>query len=301
MIPVEGFHIEPTNICTLKCSGCARTRFINQWPQHWKNHNLEVSELMRFLDIDLNGITINFCGDYGDPIYHPNFIQMVSQIKDRGANVSITTNGSYKKPEWWKELCSILTTTDQIRFSIDGLPDSFTQYRENADWKSIQSGIITCVKSQIRTVWKFIPFEFNQTEIEQARALSQSLGMAEFLLDRSDRYDDQTAHLIPAQELVGARKSAQDQFRQQNTVVIEPKCYVGREHFITATGHYAPCCYVADHRFYYKTQFGKNKSGYDIRSYTFSELMAQEKTQEFYQTIESSTPGVCQFNCPKVD
>jgi acyl transferase domain-containing protein len=50
---ITGFHIEPTNICTLKCAGCARTRFIDQWPQHWKNQNLSIDSLLQFLDIDL--------------------------------------------------------------------------------------------------------------------------------------------------------------------------------------------------------------------------------------------------------
>jgi organic radical activating enzyme len=104
---IAGFHIEPTIICTLKCEGCARTRFIDQWPQHWHNHSVDIDQLLRFLDIDLSTKTINLCGNYGDPIYHPDFINLVTGLKSRGAVISITTNGSYKKQQWWEDLVDI--------------------------------------------------------------------------------------------------------------------------------------------------------------------------------------------------
>jgi hypothetical protein len=42
---LKGFHIEPTNICTLKCPRCARTKFIEKFPQKWKNSNLDLQDL----------------------------------------------------------------------------------------------------------------------------------------------------------------------------------------------------------------------------------------------------------------
>ncbi len=77
---ISGLHIEPTNICTLKCPGCARTRFLDQWPQHWKNHSLDVDQLLKFLDIDLSNLDIVLCGNYGDPIYHPDLIDFVTKL-----------------------------------------------------------------------------------------------------------------------------------------------------------------------------------------------------------------------------
>lgn len=300
MIPVKGFHIEPTNICTLKCAGCARTRFIQQWPAHWQNHNLDISDLLHFLDIDLKGIEVRFCGTYGDPIYHPDFIDMVSEIKKLGAKVSITTNGSHKKQHWWEDLCNKLTPDDRIQFSIDGLPDTFTQYRQNADWDSILVGIETCVKNNVATTWKFIPFRFNESQIQEARSLAAKLNMKDFLLDPSDRYDEKTYELQPvAVELLGKRKSDQTMFDQKQYRLVDAKCYQGREHFISSSGHYIPCCYAADHRFYYKTPFGKRKPMYDIRSTKFSQLVQRSDVVEFYRDIVQTPPKVCQFNCPK--
>jgi MoaA/NifB/PqqE/SkfB family radical SAM enzyme len=295
---VVGFHIEPTNICTLKCSGCARTRFINQWPQHWKNHSLDINELLTFIDIDLVDKQINLCGNYGDPIYHPDFIELVTCLKARGAVISITTNGSYKTQYWWKHLVSELTFNDTIIFSVDGTPENFTQYRVNANWESILIGMQVVAQSVCNSAWKYIPFSYNQNNIEEAQQLSKDIGIKHFRVEFSDRFDAQTEFLKPDDTLIASRYVAQVQWKTNNTIsLLSPKCQQGNEHFITADGYYSPCCYLADHRFYYKTPFGKNKKQYDIRQHTFTEILQQPQTVEFYQTLDQQ-PG-CQYNCPK--
>jgi organic radical activating enzyme len=202
---INGFHIEPTNICTLKCSGCARTRFINQWPQHWKNHSLDVDQLLNFLDIDLTDKKIVLCGNYGDPIYHPDFIEFVIRLKERGAVLSITTNGSYKTIEWWRDLVSNLSSLDLVNFSVDGTPDNFTRYRVNADWDSIRIGMEVVAKASCDSSWKYIPFAFNQHDIESVEQLSNSIGIKNFRVEPSDRFDEQTQELIPDTSLLGSR------------------------------------------------------------------------------------------------
>ena len=118
---IAGLHIEPTNLCTLKCAGCARTRFIEQWPQHWHNYNLDIDLVLKFLNIDLTGLPIILCGNYGDPIYHPNFIDFVKQLKQRNAWLHIITNGSYQKATWWQELTKVLDKNDTITFTNSGI------------------------------------------------------------------------------------------------------------------------------------------------------------------------------------
>jgi MoaA/NifB/PqqE/SkfB family radical SAM enzyme len=296
---ISGFHLEPTNICTLKCSGCARTRFIEQWPQHWRNHNLDVDAVLKFLDIDINGKLIRLAGNYGDPIYHPDFIEFVKKIKDRGANVAITTNGSYKKQEWWEELVEYLSHNDIVNFSVDGTPDNFTQYRVNGDWESIRVGMNIVAKSNCDSTWKYIPFSFNQHDIDEVERLSVEIGIKRFQLQFSDRFDEKTQNLLPDPKFVGSRYTLQNNWKSNQHVNVNPKCNDGQEHFITADGYYVPCCYLPDHRFYYKTPFGKNKNQYDIRTTTVTEILARSNMIEFYQTLDQQ-PG-CQFNCPKTN
>jgi hypothetical protein len=297
-IDIGGFHIEPTNICTLKCSGCARTRFIDQWPQHWKNHSLDIDVLLSFLDVDLYNKKIILCGNYGDPIYHPTFIDFVKQLKNRGASILIYTNGSYKKQEWWEELVANLSADDGIIFSVDGIPENFTQYRINADWQSIEIGMRVVAGASCESSWKYIPFSFNQSDIDSADKLRQEIGIKHFQVEFSDRFDQQTDYLKPDITLIGNRYLPQVNWKSGKTdQQLSPKCSTGDQHFITAEGYYSPCCYLADHRFYYKTPFGKNKKQYDIRKHTLTEILQQPQTIEFYETLDQQ-PG-CQYNCPK--
>jgi organic radical activating enzyme len=296
---LTGLHIEPTNICTLKCSGCARTRFINQWPQHWKNHSLDIDHLLRFLDIDLTGLKISLCGNYGDPIYHPDFVEFVTKLKQRGSIINIITNGSYRTTDWWASLTSVLTSADCITFSIDGIPTNFTQYRINADWNTIKQGIEISAESACQTEWKYIPFSFNSTDVESTKQLSQQLGIDRFFVDPSDRFDEQTEFLKPSDTLLGSRHNAQVLWKTTATPSIkhvDPKCANKKEHFITADGYYSPCCFVADHRFYYKTQFGKQKNQYNIQTQSLSQILEQPTVIDFYQNLPDQP--VCQFSCP---
>lgn len=298
MLPNEvvGLHIEPTNICTLKCAGCARTRFINQWPQHWQNHNIDIDQLFRFLDIDLDGKLISLCGNYGDPIYHPKFHTLVRELKQRGTQLSISTNGSYRSADWWTTLVSLLDRCDTVVFSVDGLPNNFTEYRVNADWDSIHQAMLVCVQGVCQTVWKYIPFAFNEQYIQDAQDLSEKIGIDRFELEPSDRFDTHTEKLQPVVVTLGTRYQSQQSWKNNQAQLVDPRCKNMKNHFISADGFYTPCCYVADHRFYYKTEFGKNKKSYHIADQTLTQILNRPSVVEFYRDL--TTHPVCQYNCP---
>lgn len=298
---IKRFHVEPTNICTLKCAACARTKFINQWPQHWRNHSLDVEHLLKFLDINLDDKAMLLCGNYGDPIYHPDFINFVKRLKENNVTLSIVTNGSYKTQTWWEELTKILTKKDEITFSIDGIPDNFKQYRQNANWESIETALTVVGKSDVASEWKYIPFKFNENNIDQAKELSLKFGIDTFVVDPSDRYDDSTIDLMPTKiAFIGSRyASSQSRKKDNNVTEISPKCHDNQQYFISAEGFYAPCPFLADHRFYYKNQFGKNKNEYNIRNTTISEILSRPAVVEFSNTLASHSG--CRHNCSKIN
>lgn len=295
---VNGFHIEPTNLCTLKCPGCARTQFNNQWPQHWKNHNLDINQLFEFLDIDLAGKSILLCGNYGDPIYHPEFIKLVSEFKNRKAQIKIVTNGSYKTADWWNLLVECLDEDDTITFSIDGIPDNFVNYRVNADWDSIKLGIDICVSAACQVIWKYIPFKFNEATIDQAKQISESLGITRFFIEPSSRFDTTLEFLKPSEANISNLYTAQLSWKQGKEInSIDPQCANQDFHFVSADGYYSPCCRIADHRFYYKTIFGKHKQKYDIKNTTISSILNMPDVNTFLQNLDQHQ--VCRYSCPK--
>lgn len=295
---INGLHIETTNICTLKCPRCSRTEFLNKFGnKNWQNYNLNLDHLIKFLQgVDLNNKKINLCGTYGDPIYYNDLERLIKFFKNQGASITIITNGSYKTKQWWIDLISWLNINDTIVFSIDGLPTNFTEYRDNADWTSILKGIEVVTESNVTSIWKYIPFKFNENDINQAKKLSQDLGFTKFQIDPSDRWKNENDNLKPI-NFIGPRESSMTEYKQgKKTVSINPKCFSGLEHYITASGDYLPCCYVHDWRFYYKSYFYKNKEKFKIKNTTLLEI--QKDLTYFYNDINLNKPDHCVFNCP---
>jgi len=301
---IDGLHIELTNLCTLKCPACLRTQLIKRWPQHWKNYNLDLDNLTKFIDIDLQGKVITFSGNTGDPIYHPKFHSFVEYFKQRGAVLRIITNGSYRSEEWWNKTVSYLDSTDTVVFSVDGLPENFTQYRINADWQSIQIGMQTCIQASCKTVWKYILFNYNEHNIADAERLSQDMGFDVFKIEKSNRFDErsgtdyQLISFMPTNnQHIDARYQNQTAWKESNPDVdIDPVCNDKRSHYISADGFYSPCCFVSDYAFYYKTEFGKNKKMYNITDRTITGLFQQKELNDFYSNLNNHS--VCQFSCP---
>lgn len=296
---IKGFHLEPTNICTLQCPGCDRTQFIKKFPKKWTNKNLNLNDLKKFLDIDISSITFSLCGNNGDPIYYPQLFDLVDWIKENKGNVHIHTNGSYKTQSWWKELSEKLDKEDKIVFAIDGLPENFTQYRINADWDSILVGIKTIQKTT-KIQWQYIPFSYNIEHIEKAKTLSMELGFDDFKITNSDRWDENPLFIPSDKEYMGHRFDKIIQWKNgDRDIEISAKCKIHKsDYFITADGYFTPCCFSASFRFYYSSEFYKNKSKYKISNTTFTQVMTE--LENFYQTLESKKFKYCTFNCPKI-
>lgn len=298
---IKGFHLELTNKCTLKCPRCARTTFIDKFGMgKWKNADLNLADLKRFLDIDLTGLEFNLCGNNGDPIYHDGLFDLVRWVKSNLGIVSLTTNGSYKKKDWWEELVGIMDSRDTIVFSVDGIPENFTNYRINADWTSIETGMRVVGSSNINSVWKYIPFKFNENSINQAKSISDGLGIKMFSVRPSDRWIENDPLKPDSDQFGGQRSDSIVIWRGKNqSVNVDPECLnTNSNHYISANGFYMPCCYVGDWRFYYASDFYKNQSQFDISNTTISEIL--KNTTDFYGTLLEKKHKYCTFNCPAV-
>lgn len=300
----QGFHIEPTNICTLKCPRCSRTEFIEQFPGKWKNRSVDLAALQQFMDVDLTNKIVDIRGSYGDPIYYSQLVELVTWIKQRGGYILLSTNGSYCPEERWHRLAEVLDNRDTVIFAIDGVPENFTTYRVNADWPSIRQGIDIITKSRAQTRWEYLPFSFNTHTIEQARQLSIDIGINEFVVKPSDRWQSDDDWLKPTgpgytNEI---KITSLKQWRATDVKTdINPRCFIRHwDHYVSAEGYYTPCCFIADHRYYYKSLFYKHRDLFDISKTTLTEILNNPLTQEFYSTIQVNKPLVCMYNCPKL-
>jgi len=295
---LQGLHIEPTNMCTLKCPRCSRTEFIDQFPNRWTNKNLNLDHLKSFLDINLKNKKIELCGNYGDAIYYDQLFDMILYFKSQGAHIKLSTNGSYRTIDWWENLGKLLDEHDEVVFGIDGTPANFKTYRINADWDSISDGIKTLRQGSVKLAWQYILFSYNQNDVEQTKILADDLGFDRFFVLNSDRWDHGTEWLTPTE--INKLSQSKIVWKDKNTQSgIDAVCkHTNASHYISADGYYTPCCWSAEHRWYYKTNFYKNQDLYDISKTTITKVL--DHLTDFYSTLEDAKLNYCTFNCPKL-
>jgi MoaA/NifB/PqqE/SkfB family radical SAM enzyme len=136
---------------------------------------------------------VTMCGDVGDPIYCKEYIEICRYIKSVNSNIHIftITNGSYKKPEWWAELASVLNERDTINFSIDGYDNASNNlYRVNSNFDSIVNGIKTmrAHNKNVFLVWATIIFAFNQDQLDNIVDQACELGIDAVQWTRSTKF-----------------------------------------------------------------------------------------------------------------
>lgn len=166
----ENFHtfpetrtieLELTSKCTVKCPSCPR-ELQKDVRNLWDNGNVDSDKLIDFIhDTHVNLWVL--AGAYGDGLYHPQLVEVITAIKESGSHFTFDTNGSYRKKEDWEQIARLMDRQDKVIFSVDGSPDNFTQYRVNADWKTIQVGMKTLAEYKCKTTWKYIVFKYNQS------------------------------------------------------------------------------------------------------------------------------------------
>lgn len=205
--PTRRLEIELATHCVSKCSQCPRTITIEKGEDDpgWNAGFLAMDDVISLIESDGRIRSVNFCGAYGDPIYHPKLAQIVDWI---GRNrpqiwVNIETNGSHRSPAWWEDLGRVLKPRHQVTFSVDGLGDTNAVYRRGTDWDSILEGIrvLRRTSPQAKIIWKWIVFKHNQHQVEEGARLARELGVNSFRLIDSERHDENSRPTLDIREL----------------------------------------------------------------------------------------------------
>ena len=276
------WHFEISGKCTLKCPRCPRN---DTAPVPWMNKELDLDFFQRTLSKELLQNTvqrITMCGDIGDPIYASQYLEIVEYIKQVNPRIHVytITNGSYKKPEWWREFARISNEYDTINFSVDGYDHASNNlYRTGSDWASIMTGMdIMCRESQAFVYWAAIVFAFNQDHLQNMQQQARRIGCDGFQTTHSTKFGSKYGEayggaadpLEPREEFISpshryeryfVNLSGREQLnqryletnlqqyhaiKQQHSEMIVPMCKIGnRGLYVSADGVLHPCSWVS--------------------------------------------------------
>lgn len=295
-----GWHIEPTSKCILECPLCDRTWFYEKFKKRLL-HEINIEHLVNFFKDTSPRVLM--CGNNGDPIYHSKFHDLCFELKKIKCKLEIVTNGTGKKKEWWEKLCSILSPSDNITFSIDGLEDTNHLYRINSKWESIMDAISVVTKHNIDTTWKFIVFKHNQHQLKEAKIMSKKLGIKNFDLVLSDRWWKQD--LMPDQKYVNDIYKHQIEVTKglDKPIPIKQRCLIDgkprQELYIDSEGNFYPCCRMGLYAFRYKTIFSPKNQKYNIKDNTIEQILENEQVKHFFESTKSyeTADKCCKIYC----
>ena len=129
-------YIEPTNCCNLECRTCIR----NVWDEPLGQMNsLTFDRIVEGLRSFSPPPTI-FFGGFGEPLAHPDIVEMVVKAKSLGSNVELITNGTMLTPETSRAL--INADLDMLWVSIDGAtPESYADVRLGAALPEVMANL----------------------------------------------------------------------------------------------------------------------------------------------------------------
>lgn len=196
----NNIELELTTICTLGCPACPRN-YQKHLKKEWHTGNMPL-EKVKWIADNTDFKEYLFVGCYGDPIYHPDIVEILDYYNSKGKTVFIETNASNTKPELWNKIADLDLSYTTWTFSVDGLRDTNSIYRIRSNWKHITYAMQTILampeERRPYTLWKWIEFPFNQHQTNKARELAKEWGFNSFEARKSTRWQPypETTHNI---------------------------------------------------------------------------------------------------------
>jgi MoaA/NifB/PqqE/SkfB family radical SAM enzyme len=305
---VASINLEITNRCAIACPECARTN--NPWLRQ-NLAELPLDLLQRIFPLSAaashRGIKINLCGNFGDCIYHSRFHDVVAHLKAAGFLLNVETNGSHRPKAWWERTGEILSDEDIVTFSVDGLEDTNHIYRVNSRWPDVLAAMRSCAARRT-VVWKFIVFEHNEHQLEEAHRLARELGVRHLMFKKSGRFREGDPLAPRDAEFLGTVSRNRQQVRRllqegvpterrDREVQILPRCVHGKNSAITARGYFFPCtsCESGEADSWFSIHEGE----FDLRSASLDEILASPRWSELRVSWAraSTAPTVCLRTC----
>jgi MoaA/NifB/PqqE/SkfB family radical SAM enzyme len=175
-------YVEPTSECPLSCHTCMR----RSWSE--KAGRMEPGTFMRILDglQELPAVPSVFFGGIGEPLAHPEMLQMIGRVKSLGAHAELITNGLALDEATVERLVEL--RLDALWVSLDGATEEcYENVREASALPGIVKNLqgLRAVKYRVDTPLPslgiaFVTMKRNQAELGKVIDLGLRLGATQF-------------------------------------------------------------------------------------------------------------------------
>lgn len=256
-------QFELSSMCNALCLGCVRTdsknfnvskKFIA------KKQLVDVETVVKILSSSaMSSVSkVEFCGTIDEPLMHPRFFDILKEIYKINSNYNllIHTNASLRNTNEWEELANILNLfqSHRVSFSIDGLSDTHSIYRQKTSYEKIIENAKAYIEAGGFAAWQFIIFPWNRHQVDQARKISEDLGFQEFII-RHDRSIVTELGLEKIQELKFKDNRSKrkydiaisdfiDSYSNINNIEIECFNQLEGMYFVSYDSRLWPCCFI---------------------------------------------------------
>ena len=200
---IKTVHLELSTQCNAHCPMCLHSVMGGPTNPQLPLVSLSLNDIKKIFSqqflSQLNRIYM--CGNYGDPIMAPDCLEVYQYLRSQNKKLRLElfTNGSARSTAWWKDLAQV---ADHVHFSIDGLEDTNHLYRRGTNFKKIIENMKSYIDCGGRVTWDFIVFKHNEQQIEEAKQLSQDLGVHNFVVKKTGRFfSNQKAQVKDKQEV----------------------------------------------------------------------------------------------------
>lgn len=207
---IKTIHLEMTDACNAACPMCARNINGGEDNPQLPGTELSINDIKRIFKPEFIAQLerMYMCGNYGDPIAARDTLETFAYFREHNPKMmlSMHTNGSAKRPEWWAELAQTIGRKGYVVFSLDGLEDTNHLYRQNTVWSKIMSNAQAFIDAGGRARWDYIVFAHNEHQVEQAESLATTMGFERFQYKKSARFFSNVSGVTKEMHQAGNRK-----------------------------------------------------------------------------------------------
>ena len=190
-------NLDVTHRCPLECPNCQRQTSSTNYGLVPHGRDLSVVEIDM---IAKHFKEVAFCGQLSDPVHHPKFNDIMSQLKNV-PEVFVHNAATAKPISWYIKSWQANPKAVWI-FACDGLPKDSHKYRKNQDGVKMFEIMKEATKHLLSTpVWQCIRFSYNENDIETCKKMANNNGI-NFMLTESSRWLTNDDPLKPTKALI---------------------------------------------------------------------------------------------------